>query len=83
MTDSKRGQEPLASAALEDPVFVARLREHMVKFARLQMGDQHLAEDAVQEAGAPSSWASASRRFAGGRRFSGRVSFSTAAVGLW
>lgn len=50
MTDSKRGEEPPASAALEDPVFVARLREHMVKFARLQMGDQHLAEDAVQEA---------------------------------
>lgn len=35
---------------LTDPVFLTELRLQMNKFARLQLQDQHLAEDAVQEA---------------------------------
>jgi len=34
----------------QDPVFLADLRRHMLKFARLQLADPDLAEDAVQEA---------------------------------
>lgn len=40
-----RGESPLA-----DPVFLQELRQQMLKFASLQLGDRHLAEDAVQEA---------------------------------
>ncbi|WP_043316326.1 RNA polymerase factor sigma-70 [Microbulbifer sp. HZ11] len=36
--------------ALQDPQFVTELRQQMLKFARLQLRDDHLAEDAVQEA---------------------------------
>lgn len=36
--------------SLADPVYLQSLREQMVKFASLQLGDLHLAEDAVQEA---------------------------------
>lgn len=39
-----------ASQALSDPRFLADLRGQMLKFARLQLRDEHLAEDAVQEA---------------------------------
>lgn len=41
----QRGQ-----AELIDAVFVAELRQQMVKFATLQLRDRHQAEDAVQEA---------------------------------
>ena len=33
-----------------DPVFVDGLRRQMLRFANLQLNDQHLAEDAVQDA---------------------------------
>lgn len=39
-----------AAQALSDPRFIAELRDQMVKFARLQLRDEHQAEDAVQEA---------------------------------
>ncbi len=35
---------------LDDPKFLADLRQMMLKFARLQLSDEALAEDAVQEA---------------------------------
>jgi len=43
---------PVADAAggLADARFTAELREQMLKFASLQLGDRALAEDAVQEA---------------------------------
>ncbi|WP_231757313.1 RNA polymerase factor sigma-70 [Microbulbifer elongatus] len=39
-----------AGTALQDARFLAELRQQMLKFARLQLRDEHLAEDAVQEA---------------------------------
>ncbi|MGU3144617.1 sigma factor [Vibrio cholerae] len=33
-----------------DPLFIRRIREDMLKFARLQLRDEGMAEDAVQEA---------------------------------
>lgn len=54
---------------LEDPVFLADLRVQMVKFARLHLGDGHLAEDAVQEALA-GAWT-------GAQRFAGRAAVKT------
>jgi RNA polymerase sigma-70 factor (ECF subfamily) len=39
-----------AQSSLFDTVFLDGLRREMVKFARLQLADAHLAEDAVQEA---------------------------------
>ncbi|MHB1247217.1 MAG: RNA polymerase factor sigma-70 [Sulfuriferula sp.] len=37
-------------ASLNDGIFVEDLRSQMVRFASMQLGDVHLAEDAVQEA---------------------------------
>ncbi len=39
-----------ASANLSDPKFLTELRSMMLKFAKLQLADESLAEDAVQEA---------------------------------
>ncbi|MBL4606285.1 MAG: RNA polymerase factor sigma-70 [Pseudomonadales bacterium] len=39
-----------SSTDLTDPVFLKELRITMMKFAILQLSDEHLAEDAVQEA---------------------------------
>ena len=39
-----------AADYLQDPAFIADLRRRMLKFAHLQLGDSHLAEDVVQEA---------------------------------
>ncbi|MHB1176248.1 MAG: RNA polymerase factor sigma-70 [Sulfuriferula sp.] len=36
--------------SLNDGIFIEDLRSQMVKFASMQLGDVHLAEDAVQEA---------------------------------
>lgn len=48
---SNRGPEERSAAdQLVDAQFLAALRGQMLKFARLQLGDEHLAEDAVQEA---------------------------------
>lgn len=45
------GQPALPAAeALLDSSFIADLRRQMLKFATLQLGDRHQAEDAVQEA---------------------------------
>jgi RNA polymerase sigma-70 factor (ECF subfamily) len=41
---------PGAEPALTDPAFVLDLRSQMLRFARLQLGQSDLAEDAVQEA---------------------------------
>lgn len=44
---------PLGDAsdeAFNDPLFISRIREDMLKFARLQLRDEGIAEDAVQEA---------------------------------
>jgi len=38
------------ASALLDGTFIADLRKQMLKFATLQLGDRHQAEDAVQEA---------------------------------
>ncbi len=50
-------------AAHDDPVYVARLRRDLVRFARLQLRDEAAAEDAVQEALA-AAWTQ-QERFAG------------------
>jgi RNA polymerase sigma-70 factor (ECF subfamily) len=42
--------EPPSGDALHDASFLSDLRRQMVKFAHLQLGDAHQAEDAVQEA---------------------------------
>ena len=76
--DSTMGTDPhsLASAArvahnatLVDKIYMAALREQMLSFATLQLGDSHLAEDAVQEAlmGA----------FKNADAFAGRAAFKT------
>ena len=39
-----------AQDVLQDPQFLTELRTQMLKFARLQLRDDHSAEDAVQEA---------------------------------
>jgi DNA-directed RNA polymerase specialized sigma24 family protein len=39
-----------AASHLTDPVFLEELRAQMLKFVRLQLPDEALAEDAVQEA---------------------------------
>ncbi len=39
-----------STASLADTAFLDALRNQMLKFATLQLGDGHLAEDAVQEA---------------------------------
>lgn len=44
-TPETHGDSPLT-----DPVFLTDLRRQMLKFATLQLADEHLAEDAVQEA---------------------------------
>lgn len=43
------GQAP-TSPVIIDPVFLGKIREDMLRFARLQLGDDDEAEDAVQEA---------------------------------
>ena len=48
--DAEAAAEESSRESLVDPVFLADLRTQMVKFARLQLADEHLAEDAVQEA---------------------------------
>lgn len=64
------GPAPALDAdSLADAGFVAALRQQMVKFAHLHLGDSHLAEDAVQEALA-GAWT-------GGKRFAGRSAFKT------
>lgn len=37
-------------AGIADTAFLAKLRDDMLRFARLQLRDEHLAEDVVQEA---------------------------------
>lgn len=39
-----------AGNVLADAAFLEDIRRQMIKFAKLQLGDSHLAEDAVQEA---------------------------------
>jgi RNA polymerase sigma-70 factor (ECF subfamily) len=63
------GATPPGRHGLEDPVFLGSLRQQMVKFARIHLGDSHLAEDAVQEALA-GAWS-------GAQRFSGRAAIKT------
>jgi RNA polymerase sigma-70 factor (ECF subfamily) len=41
---------PEAAVALADPAVLDDLRRQMLRFATLQLGDPHLAEDAVQDA---------------------------------
>lgn len=38
------------TASLADPAYLGHLRQQMQRFATLQLGDPHLAEDAVQDA---------------------------------
>lgn len=59
----------IASASLDDPVFLQNVRRQMLRFATLQLSDAHLAEDAVQEAliGA----------FKSANRFGGRAALKT------
>ena len=57
------------SSPFHDAAFLDELRRKMLKFASLQLGDHHLAEDAVQEALA------GAMRNAGS--FSGRSAFQT------
>ena len=40
----------LSSESLADPRYLEEIRQQMLKFALLQLNEQHLAEDAVQEA---------------------------------
>ncbi len=39
-----------AGVSLADPAFLEELRRQMLRFATLQLNDEHLAEDAVQDA---------------------------------
>lgn len=68
MNEEKTPAEPGVSdaASLTDPVFLKDLRSQMIKFATIQLGDEALAEDAVQEAliGALKNAQSFSRRAA-------------------
>lgn len=50
MTDEIARSPTAAKTLLNDGPFVEDLRQQMVRFASLQLGDDHLAEDAVQEA---------------------------------
>lgn len=43
-------QVELNKSVLADDVFLEEIRRQMIKFATLQLGDSHQAEDAVQEA---------------------------------
>ena len=48
MNDTSDSSE--TGVTLADPVFLEDLRRQMLRFATLQLNDQHLAEDAVQDA---------------------------------
>jgi RNA polymerase sigma-70 factor (ECF subfamily) len=50
MDDKNIEPSPVAWDALQDEAFLVELRRQMLKFAVLQLGDRHQAEDAVQEA---------------------------------
>jgi RNA polymerase sigma-70 factor (ECF subfamily) len=50
LTSSDAAAKPDARSTLADPAFVAEVRRQMLRFARLQLGDDALAEDTVQEA---------------------------------
>jgi RNA polymerase sigma-70 factor (ECF subfamily) len=43
-------EEVAANSLFGDTTYIADLRRQMLRFASLQLGDEHLAEDAVQEA---------------------------------
>ncbi len=49
-TANPDGDTGASAGALHDPQFVDDLRRRMLRFARLQLSDASLAEDAVQEA---------------------------------
>ncbi len=63
---SRKGDNDDVLSRLEDTPFLAALRKQMLIFAKLKLPDQHMAEDAVQEAlvGALRSSASFGRRAA-------------------
>lgn len=66
--DSMAQPDPADGAGrLDDPAFVADLRRRMLRFAKLQLSDPSLAEDAVQEA-----FVGALR---GSDRFAGRAAY--------
>ncbi len=48
MSEPDRSRD--AADHLQNPAFIADLRRQMLRFARLQLNDAHLAEDVVQEA---------------------------------
>ena len=48
MNDTSDANE--TGATLADPAFLEELRRQMLRFATLQLNDEHLAEDAVQDA---------------------------------
>ncbi|WP_237058944.1 RNA polymerase factor sigma-70 [Microbulbifer sediminum] len=48
--DASSGAQSRDLESLADPVYLEELRHQMQRFATLQLGDPHLAEDAVQEA---------------------------------
>ena len=50
MIDTQELVESNCPSWVQDISFVEALRAQMVKFASLQLSDEHLAEDAVQEA---------------------------------
>jgi RNA polymerase sigma-70 factor, ECF subfamily len=63
-----------AAADLFDADYVQRLRRDMMRFAHLQLRDEHQAEDAVQEALAAA--------LAGCERFASRASLKTWVLGI-
>ena len=65
---------PSAAADLFDADYVQRLRRDMMRFAHLQLRDEHQAEDAVQEALAAA--------LAGCERFASRASLKTWVLGI-
>ncbi|RME65894.1 MAG: sigma-70 family RNA polymerase sigma factor [Alphaproteobacteria bacterium] len=50
MTGADASAGPKLAENLADPQFVETLRKKMLQFATVQLGDAHLAEDAVQDA---------------------------------
>ena len=62
------------ASALADPAQLASLRRDMLRFARLQLRDEGLAEDAVQEAIAAA--------LVNSQRYSGQAAFKTWVFGI-
>lgn len=74
MPDDREREETVTQTTLIDDEFIAAVRRDMLRFARLQLRDAALAEDAVQEA--------LLAALTGERQFSGRSALKTWVFGI-